>query len=217
MAGFASLYLRSASVCLLCRAVSSLVWHQGAHHAIISRRLVPKTARTRGEGVGCLDDSQVRQAFERSNIPRDQWDRFAELLDAVERQEDGFRVADIAEYSLVEAHQKPDGSSMGTETYLLGVIRGIGLMLAREVGGVVRKRRADAVFMVFSDAPGIHYFAEDRQQGRGWGQCSVQGVLRGGQPVHRLSWGWSERSKDSKLHLGNAARERERILSFLPQ
>lgn len=165
--------------------------------------------------MSCLDHPEVKEAFERSNIPLAEWDQRAAQLDAV-REQEGFNVAEIHEFSLVELHRKPDGSSMGSEEHLLGVVLGIGLVIVRDIGGMLRRRRVDSQFMVFSDAPGVTFYADDREHGRGWGHYSVQGVTRGGQAVVRISWPYSDRASDRR-EPSKALSERERILALLPQ
>lgn len=166
--------------------------------------------------MSCLDQPKVKNTFERSNVPPAAWAQHAAHLDAVQEQE-GLDVADIDEFSLVEIHLKPDGTSMGTDHHFLGVVRGIGLVIVREIGGMMRRRRVDSQFMVFSDTPGITFHADDREQGRGWGWYSAQAVARGGQPVLRLSWGYSHRAAEGPREPATALRERERILALLPQ
>lgn len=163
----------------------------------------------------CLAVAEVQEAFARSNLPRELWPQYEEWLDEMELQE-GFRVTNIREFSVVDLHIKPDGSSMGAEQRLLGVCPGIGLVILQKVGGRFRKPRVDPGFMVFSDTPGIAFFSDDRQHGRDWGEYAVQGVLPGGQPAVRIGWPWSGRAREPHRQPAAAAGERDRILRFLP-
>jgi hypothetical protein len=114
-------------------------------------------------------------------------------------------------------YRKADGSSMGSESYLLGVLPGIGLVLVREVGGLIRRRRVESQFMVFSDVPGIAYVADDREFGRGWGEFAAQGVVPGGEPAMRIGWTWSHGAPESHRQPESARRERDRVLHWLPR
>src|SRR4051812_5605506 len=103
--------------------------------------------------MGCLDSPAVLAMFERSNIPREQWPIRAAHIDEASKTE-GLPPSDLDEVSLVEVHLKPDGSSMGTEEHMLGVVPG-GLVLLREVGGFLKARKVDLQSMLFSELPGI--------------------------------------------------------------
>src|SRR4051812_26140149 len=105
-------------------------------------------------------DVDTRERLSWSNIPasvRASQERI--IVDGC-RQE-GIRPSDIFAFTMVDVYRKPDGSSMGTEPYLMGVLPKIGLMLFREKGGVLRARQVDVQTALFSELPGLGFCPED--------------------------------------------------------
>lgn len=125
-------------------------------------------------------------------------------------REEGVQPSMVFAWTMADLYRKEDGSSMGSDHFLMGVLPGIGLMLFKEKGGFLRARRVDVQSMLFSDLPGLRFWAEDKQHGRNWGSFDLQGVTSGGMPILRLGWSWSSRD------MSEALQERERIASMLP-
>lgn len=152
----------------------------------------------------CLSDPHMQAAFERSNLPRGAWDWGAGFLDDYFANVPGVRPRFIEEVSVVEFFRKPDGSSMGTDTMLLGVLK-VGLILTSE---------RDFKEFVYSDSATAAFVADDLVHGRGRGECAIQAVSSGSAPVFRIGWEW-DRKGDAHEQFDAAAAERDRILNTM--
>lgn len=163
--------------------------------------------------MSCLDVTEVRAGFERSNLPRDGWDHSAGLIDDM-CIEQGLRTGDLgafAEFSQVEVYRAPGGLPGVTDTHLLAILD-VGLVMMREIG--LFKKRTDCQYMMFSEFEGGLLLPQESVGGRGWGHMAIQAV-RGSVPVFRLGWYFDERSSDPRHAVNAAANERDRILQAI--
>lgn len=161
----------------------------------------------------CLDVPELREAFERSNLPEDAWDEAARLVDdmCTEANVQPANLGRFTEFSEVQAYRSPSGTPGVTDTYLLAVLD-VGLALVRQVG--MLRKRTESQFMFFDEFGNGSFLPQESIGGRGWGHMDIQ-AAQGSVPMFRIGWYFDERSSDPRHAINAAAGERDRVLEAI--
>jgi hypothetical protein len=161
----------------------------------------------------CLDVPELREGFERSNLPEAAWGGAARLVDGMcaEAEVPPVHLGRFTEFSEVQAYRFPSGTPGVTDTYLLAVLD-VGLVMMKEVG--LLRKRTDSQFLYFSEFGNGTFHPAESIGGRGWGHMDIQ-AAHGSVPVTRFGWYFDERSSDPRHGINAAAGERDRILAAI--